>query len=67
MKIVMEGTCGHCGAIHPGPCPRVRAIEYHPDGTVKRVEYHEAPRDNVVRITGVGFPVARHSPIKRFR
>lgn len=32
--------CGHCGAFHAGPCPRVKAVEYYPDGTVKRVEYH---------------------------
>ncbi len=67
MKIVMEGTCGHCGAIHAGACPRVAAIEYHQDGTIKRVEYREPARDEVVRITGVGFPTARrHPPIKRF-
>lgn len=38
-----SGTCGHCGMIHQGQCPRIKAIEYYPDGiSVKRVEYHES-------------------------
>ena len=36
-------TCGHCGMIHQGQCPRIKAIEYYPDGiSIKRVEYHES-------------------------
>lgn len=34
-------SCRHCGAYHPGRCPRIKAIEYHKDGSVKRVEYKE--------------------------
>jgi len=39
---INPGSCGYCGMIHQGPCPRIKAIEYYPDGfTIKRVEYYD--------------------------
>lgn len=41
-------SCGWCGLLHTGVCPRVKVIEYYPDGQIKRVEFHETAFGHVV-------------------
>jgi len=33
-------SCGHCGFMHSGVCPRIKSIEYYENGMIKKIEYH---------------------------
>lgn len=45
--------CRHCGAMHPGQCPRVKEMRFHPGGITSRVIYYpngewEIPPDAIL-------------------
>ena len=33
-------SCGYCGLIHNGTCPRIKKMEYFENGTIKSIEFH---------------------------
>lgn len=63
----IAGSCGHCGAMHAGTCPRIKSISYFPNGQISSVEYHAAAASvatvtvKVEAIAGCGDP-APHAP-----